>query len=70
MGKPPKDEIGKKVAMGYPPDDLPGTPINPPDKAGNKQCPHCGRYYNKAKIRKEDGKVTYRCPYCNKEVGQ
>jgi predicted Zn finger-like uncharacterized protein len=51
------------------PDDLPGTPLRLPDLPGSKKCPHCGRRYLVAKIKKGSHGIEYRCPHCNGKVG-
>lgn|GEM_PF-1732715 len=51
------------------PVDIPGTSIRPKDKPGSKKCPHCGRRYNHAEMRREGNRVTYHCPYCGERVG-
>lgn len=55
--------------MKYSPNSLPGTPIRPPDIPGLKKCPHCGRRYVIAKIKKGPNGIELRCPHCDCKVG-
>lgn len=53
-----------------PPLNIPGKPINPPDKISEIQCSYCGKKfkYPKRLVDTSTGRVSFVCPYCGKRL--